>query len=240
MSKAVASQIAHGSANNSFPNQKARILIVDSEPIICEALAQLIARQSNFTVCGALTEGRKLTAASEQSKPDLVLLDCSLRDCDGLDLIKQFHTLSPKLPLLVLCEKCEVSHAERFIRAGASGYIMKSETPQDLFDAIQTVLDGKTHLSPRVSATLLHKLLKPAHNSGNGTHDPSDLTDRELSVFEMIGTGLRTREIATRLGRSVKTIEAHRERIKNKLNLHNGAELTARAAEWMRRNGKRA
>jgi DNA-binding NarL/FixJ family response regulator len=216
---------------------KARILIADCEPIICEALAQLVARQSNLRVCGALTEGRKLIAAIDDVKPDLVLFDCTFGDCDSMELIRQLRVLFPKIGLLVLCSQPEISYAERCVRAGASGYIMKSETPQDLFDAIGTVLGGKMHLSTRMSALMLGKHFAPARPTGDSSGPLQLLTEREFRVFEFIGAGLRTREIAERLGRSVKTVEAHREHIKSKLNLRNASELAKGAAEWVRDNG---
>lgn len=202
--------------------------------MICEALAQLIARHGSFTVCGALTEGRKLIASIEQTQPDLVLMDLMLTDCDSMELIKQVRALFASLPVLVLCSHAEATHAQRCLRAGASGYIMKSEGVLDLFDAIASVLGGKMHLSPRMSAVLLHRLLTPARPSSSNEPGASQLTDRELRILEFIGAGLRTREIAERLGRSVKTIEAHRENIKTKLGLRSGAELVTHAAEWVR------
>jgi DNA-binding NarL/FixJ family response regulator len=228
----------HPRATEEVSKPKARVLVVDGEPIVCEALAQLISRAPNLSVVGALTEGRSVLATARQCAPDVVLLDLLLPDCDALELIGDLKAEFPQVPVLVLCTRAESSHAERTIRAGASGYVMKTESALDLFEAIACVLGGHMRLSARISAILLDRLLVPARPSASGSdgHDCSELSDRELRVFEMIGAGLSTREIAGRLGRSVKTIESHREHIKAKLGLKSGAQMATRASEWLRSN----
>ncbi|HKP03611.1 MAG TPA: response regulator transcription factor [Chthoniobacterales bacterium] len=218
---------------SSAARRTARVLVVDGEAIVCEAIVQLIAGQTRLTVCGRLTEGRKLVQAVECNRPDLVLFDLMLKDCDGIETLKQFKILFPMVPVLVLCGRTDCASVERSMRAGAGGYVGKWETARELFEAIELVLAGEMRLNPKMQVLLLGRLLAPARLSAVGRSDPLQLTEGETRIFALIGAGLRMREIATRLGRSVKTIEAHREHIRIKLGLRNSAEVTERATHWL-------
>jgi DNA-binding NarL/FixJ family response regulator len=215
------------------PN-KHRILVVDDHPIIRRGLRQLFGDEPDMEVVG---EAEDTTDALEQVKavdPDLVIVDLSLKSGHGLELIPQIKAKHESVKMLVSSMHDESLFAERVLRAGASGYISKQESPSELIKAIRQVLRGEIYLSSRMANRILGRIV------GGETleKDPiGGLSDRELQVFEMIGQGLRTKQIAQKLDLSPKTIEAHREKIKAKLNLKNGAELSRHATQWVLENG---
>jgi DNA-binding NarL/FixJ family response regulator len=211
--------------------RQARILLVDDHPIVREGLAQLIQEHGGFVVCGEAEDADQAMELVPQLKPDLVIVDVSLANSNGLELVKQFKTHFPDLPALVLSMHDETVYAPRALQAGARGYVMKREARQSIVKAIQRVLEGGIYVSDSMSAHFLEQVAggKPSARKGGIAR----LTDRELQVFELIGNGKSTRQIAELLHRSVKTVEAHREHIKEKLALDNAAELNRLAYQWV-------
>lgn len=217
--------------NRSDRAKKRRVLLVDDHPVVREGLVQRINRESDLTVCAEAQSAAEALRAVVRHQPDVVVLDLSLPRGHGLELIKDLKAQRPELPLLVFTMHDETLFAERALRAGASGYIMKQEPPERLLAAVRTVLKGNYFLSDKASSTFLHSFFRRSSESGGATI--SGLTDRELEVFQLIGQGIGTRAIADRLGRSVKTIETHRARIMEKLSVKSAAELVVRASRWV-------
>ena len=213
-----------------------RVLIVDDHPMLRHGLAQLIDNEGDLKVCAeADNAGQAINAAARQ-KFDLALVDISLPDKNGLELIKDLRTLKPDLPILVVSMHDELIYAERALRAGARGFIMKQEGGERFLQAIRQVLAGKVYVSEKMSARILENFSGGAVlNSGSPVHR---LTDREFEVFQLIGQGVGTREIAGRLHLSVKTVEVHRANIKEKLHLATGTELMRFAVRWLDAQGR--
>lgn len=208
-----------------------RLLIVDDHPMMRTGLAQLIDNEGDLKVCAEADNAGQAIAAAAKQKFDLALVDISLPDKNGLELIKDLRTLSPDLPILVVSMHDELIYAERVLRAGARGYIMKQEGGQKFLQAIRRVLAGQVFVSEAISARILENL------SGNLPESSSSpvrrLSDREFEVFQLIGQGIGTGDIATRLHLSVKTVEVHRANIKQKLNLSTATELVRYAVRWL-------
>ncbi len=212
----------------------AKILIVDDHPIVRRGLVELIQSEPDLKVIG---EAEDYHGALDQLKKggfDLAIIDLTLADIGGLELIKQIKALYPDLPLLVLSMHDEALFAERALRAGARGYIMKQTGSEKLITAIRRVLSGEVYLSEKMASRVLGSMVGGAHKSEIGRLE--QLSDRELEVFQLIGTGLTTRQIAERLCVSIKTIESHREHIKSKLGLQNATELVQHATRWVVRD----
>jgi DNA-binding NarL/FixJ family response regulator len=212
---------------------KTRVLLVDDHPMVRERLGQLINREPDLTVCGEADDGPEAMTAIEKTKPHLAIVDLTLRQSDGLELIKSLKTLHPKLPMLVLSMHDESVYAERALRAGAHGYITKQEATQKVMLAIRRVLSGQVYLSDRMSAQLLNKV----------THQPklslmASLSDRELEVFRRVGQGQSSREIATSMHLGLKTVETYRARIKTKLGLKSSSMLVQQAVRWVQQEGR--
>jgi DNA-binding NarL/FixJ family response regulator len=211
--------------------KKRSILLVDDHPIVIEGLKQLIDQQPDLRVCGELSDGRAALATVERLRPDLAVVDLSLKDVNGLDVIKTLKAEHPALPVLALSMHDEMLYAERALRAGASGYVMKQEATKNLLGAVRRILDGGIYLSDNVTAKLLQRV---ANTKSTGkTSVLEELSDREIEVFRLIGEGASTRRIAEMLKLSIKTIESHRENIKRKLNLQDAAELVQSAVAWV-------
>lgn len=207
------------------------ILIVDDHPLFREGLVHLIRQERDLTVCGQAGTATEAMALVERLRPALVLLDISLPDRNGLELIKDLHALRPELPVLVISMHDESLHAERVLRAGARGYIMKQEGGSKILDAIRQVLAGQIYVSEKMSELILERL---AGQRPKGSRSPIEkLSDREFEVFSLLGQGLATREIARRLNLSVKTVEVHRVNIKRKLGLRTATELVRHAVRWV-------
>ena len=206
-----------------------RIIIVDDHPILREGLAQLIDQQKDLSVCGQFAEAAGAFDALASLKPDLALIDISLKGRSGVELVKNIKAHYPKLLVLVLSMHDESLYAERVLRAGASGYIMKQEASEKVLEAIRKVLAGEIYLSETMGAKLMRQLIGGSRNVTGSVMER--LSDRELEVFGLIGQGRGTREIAEQLHLSVKTIESHRTHIKEKLNLKNATELVHRAIQ---------
>ncbi len=208
-----------------------RIFIVDDHPLIRRGMHHLFAEETALQICGEAASASKSLAAIKRCSPDLVILDINLPDGSGLDLIEGILRQWPQLPILVCSVYEERFFAERALRAGARGYVSKLETEEHLVKAVRKILAGKLYLSSALTERLLLQNL--VAGGARQFASPIDkLSDRELQVFEQIGAGHSTAEIAERLNLSVKTIETHRAHTKQKLNLKNSAELTRYALQW--------
>ena len=215
---------------SSEPVSKRTVFIVDDHAIVRQGLALLINREPDLTVCGDAEEAGAALRLIEELKPDLVMVDISLNGPDGLDLLKTIRTRDPNLPVLILSMMDELLYAERGLRAGANGYIMKQQATEQVLVAIRRILGGEIYLSERMANKMLHLFVggSPAPQAS----PIADLTDRELEVFRLIGEGHGTRQIADELHLSVKTVESYQAHIKEKLLLKNGRELVQRAIQW--------
>lgn len=212
-----------------------RVLIVDDHPIVREGLASLLSKQPDFEICGEAENVLDALRLVDKTAPHVVTIDLSLESGSGLDLIRRIAELDPSIRLIVCSLFDETLYAERALQAGALGYVNKHEATRTIVAAIRQVLDGKVYLSDRMSQRLAQRMI-----GGQGKLErPSveGLSNRELQVFQMIGSGLTTPEIARQLHLGVKTIETHRRHIKEKLNLKNTAQLARDAAQWMLENG---
>jgi len=212
-----------------------RIFIVDDHPMMRQGLAQLIGAELDLSVCGEAENGERALDNLSSLKPDLVLADISLPGKNGLELIKDFQTLQPSLPVLVISMHDESLYAERVLRAGGRGYIMKQEGGKKLMQAIRQVLDGKIYVSEKMSADILE--IFSGRRAGAESSPVEKLTDREFEVFQLIGQGKGTRNIAEKLHLSVKTVEVHRANIKAKLKLKSAPELIRSAVRWSESQG---
>lgn len=192
-----------------------------------EGLKQLIEQQSDLMVCGALADGRVTLQTVDRLRPDLAIIDISLKTVNGPDVIKAQH---PDLPVLALSMHDETLYAERALRAGANGYVMKQEATKNLLTAVRQLLGGGLYLSDHVTAKLLSRVANT--KAGAKRSELEELSDRELEVFQLIGQGAGTRRIAEMLRLSIKTIESYRENIKRKLKLQDAAELAQYAVSW--------
>jgi DNA-binding NarL/FixJ family response regulator len=206
----------------SDPKTKSKVLLVDDHPIVRQGLLQLINAAPDLIVCGEASTGREALELLETVTPDIVIVDISLEDRNGLELIKDITARNSQLPCLVLSMYDESMYALRVLRAGGRGYIMKQERPKVVVNAIRQVLAGHVYLSEPFSSRLLDEFVA---RSATSPPVPNGLTDRELEVLTLLGRGYGTREIAEKLLLSIKTVEAHRERIKKKMGLKNGVEL---------------
>jgi DNA-binding NarL/FixJ family response regulator len=216
-------------------NKAARILIVDDHPIIREGLAAMIARRPDLEVCGEADGIPSALALVESTRPDLAIIDMSLQDGNGLDLIKRIKARGVSTRMLVLSMHDDALYAERALRAGAMGYLNKHEARDSLIEAIRLVLQDKVYLSPAMHEQLLSHLVI---DQADPLRDPVEsLSNRELEVFDLIGRGLTIGDIAARLHLGVKTVETHRQRIKTKLRLRTSADVLRRATQWVMEHG---
>lgn len=210
---------------------KTRVLLVDDHPILRRGLAQLINQEADMMVCGEAEDAPKAFEAVSTLQPDVAVFDISLKGGNGIELIKNVKARFPDLPILVLSMHDESLYAERALRAGSLGYIMKEEAIEQVLVAIRRVLVGEIFLSDKMKAKMLQQL---ANGKAKAFVSPIEhLTDRELEVFRLIGEGRSTRQIAGELHLSVRTVEAYREYIKGKLNLKNATELVQHAFHWV-------
>jgi DNA-binding NarL/FixJ family response regulator len=214
-------------------SRKRTVLIVDDHPVFREGLARIINQEKDLVVCGEAADATEALRNAENLNPDLVVIDISLEGTSGLTLAKSLRSRSPGMRLLVLSMHPESLYAERALRAGASGYVMKRESGRKLLAAMRHVLDGGIH----VSHELYESILRRVASSGRGSEGSAieGLSDRELEVFQLIGQGFGTRQISERLSMSMKTVETHREHIKEKLSLDSTSTLVQRAIHWVHR-----
>ena len=207
-----------------------RVLIVDDHPMMRTGLAQLIDNEKDLKVCAEADNARQAMDVALGQALDLILLDISLPDKNGLELIKDIRALKPGLPILVVSMHDESLYAERVLRAGGRGYIMKQEGGKKLLQAIYQVLSGQIYVSEKMSAGILESF---SGRQIEGVVSPvQQLSDREFEVFQLIGQGQSTREIASHLHLSVKTVEVHRLNIKKKLKLETATDLVRHAVRW--------
>jgi DNA-binding NarL/FixJ family response regulator len=207
-----------------------KVLIVDDHPVVRLGLAEMINRETDLTVCGEAAEVTEAMRKMEASHPDVVIIDISLEGESGIELIEHIRARWPSVKMLVSSAHDERVFAGRVLRAGAMGYLSKREALTKIVEALRQVLRGEVYLSPQMATVLLQRVA-----TGKSLDlDPIEaLSNRELQVFEMIGQGLTTQEIARKLQVSPKTVESHREGVKMKLNLRNSAQLTRRAFQWV-------
>lgn len=210
---------------------KHRILLIDDHPIMRHGLAQLIRMESGYEVCGEAGTAAAGLLAVEKCKPDLVIVDLTLPDKHGLEVLKDIHALQPNLRCIVLSMHDESLYAERALRAGARGYLMKETAAEKLIHAIQRVLGGDIYVSESMSNRLLEQVTGQRGKASNAAVD--QLSDRELEVLELIGQGTPTKLIADKLKISTRTVEAHRFHIKTKLRLIDGPALVRFAVQWV-------
>jgi len=210
-----------------------KIIIVDDHPIFRMGMKELLNQEEDLTVSGVAEDFAGARKCLSEDQPDLAIIDISLTEQNGLELVREISINYSGLPILVLSLHDESVWAERAIRAGARGYVMKKEASESVIAAIRNIFNGKIHVSPDMMAHLLDKFQGNLDAQGAPTVDV--LTDRELEVFRLIGSGLSTREIAERMKLGIKTIGTYRDRIKQKLCIKNATELTRRAVIWKER-----
>jgi DNA-binding NarL/FixJ family response regulator len=207
-----------------------RILIVDDHPIVRQGLRRLMENEEDLSVCGEVETARDARTAIKELNPDAVIVDISLKQGDGIELVRDVRAHYATLPMLVLSMHDEAIYAERMLSAGANGYIMKQAASEQFLASLRRVLDGGIYVSEAVGSNMIQKFASGgAYISAN----PIDrLSNRELQILHMIGKGMSTRETANSLNLSIKTVESHRQRIKRKLNLNTGAQLVQYAVNW--------
>lgn len=222
-------------ATDATTPAKTKILLVDDHPITRQGLRALISQQPHFEVCGEADSAPQAVDLLGKLKPDLVIVDITLKTTNGIELIKNLRAQSPLLRVLVVSMHDENLYAERALRAGAQGYVMKQEASDQIIPALEKILKGELHLSAAVKDKILHRFVN------NGGEKPvsaiESLSDREMEVFQLIGNGHSTRQIATRLNLSTKTIDSYREHLKIKLSLTTGSDLVRHAIQWVKSEG---
>ncbi|MCP4130018.1 MAG: response regulator transcription factor [bacterium] len=214
--------------------QEISVFLVEDHPIFRKGLAQIIDNEENLSVCGEAENYLDALDKIKKQKPDFIVVDITLKDSSGIDLVKDIKLFLPEARVLVLSMHDEKVYAERVLRAGAKGYLMKQEAPETVIMAINQVLEGKIYLSDEMSSRMLSKMVE-----GHSPLEESPgtiLTDRELEIFTLIGRGSSTRDIAGQLHVSIKTVENHRAHIKEKLGLANSIELLQKATLWVQEN----
>ena len=219
-------------ATKTSGKPKTAVLLVDDHPVLRRGIADLIDAEPDLAVVGQAANMQEAIALAARLKPQLVIVDVSLDGNNGIELMKTLAARWPEMPLVAYSMHDEAIYAERSLRAGAKGYVMKDSDPDELLRAIREVLKGKIHLSEAMSDRLLGKLVGAGARQTLGASPVEKLSDRELEVLQMLGKGLATAQIADKLCLSVKTIETYREHLKQKLNLANGQELLRYAIEW--------
>ena len=206
---------------------KSRIYLIDDHPLLVQGITQLINAERDLLVVGSTAEWTVALKQIPELKPDVVVLDITLAKANGIEVLKNLRVHFPELKVLMLSMHDENLYAMRSVRAGAQGYIMKMTATEEVVTAIRQILKGELYLSPQVARQTMMRLVG---RRNEGTSSPiDDLSDRELEVFQMVGEGLTTRQIAERLHLSVKTIESHKAHVKEKLNLQTATQLTQHA-----------
>ena len=222
--------MSHVNRAPSHVATKKRIMVVDDHPIVRQGLALLINREPDMLVCGEAEEFMGAMHVLVSSRPDVLIVDISLTGPDGIDLLKNIRTTHPTLPVLILSMHDELIYAERALRAGANGYIMKQEATEKVLVALRRILNSEIYVSERIADRMLKNYI-----TGSGSARESslgDLSDRELEVFRLIGEGHGTRQIAEELHVSIKTVESYQAHIKEKLCLRSARELVQHAIQW--------
>ncbi len=207
---------------------KCRVFLIDDHPIVRQGLALFIDREPDLMVCGEADGATSALQAIRDTMPDFIVLDISLDGPDGLELLKVLRAEHPNLPVLILSMHDETAYAERALRAGANGYIMKQEATEKVLTAIRHILRGDVYLSDHLTKRMLQQFV---HGSVSARDPLAKLSDRELEVYRLIGAGHGTRQIADELHVSTKTVESYQAHIKEKLSLRNARELVQHAIE---------
>lgn len=218
---------------NDTPAKK-RVLIVDDHPIFRAGLNGLVNLEAELTVCGEANDAKQAMQAVEKLHPDLVLLDMSLPGKGGLELLKDIRAIAPQTPVLIISMHDETLYAERVIKAGGRGYIMKQEGPEKIVQAVRKVLSGGISVSERIAAQILDAM---SGGKSRTSSSVSTLTDREFEVYRLLGQGKEPHEIARTLHLSIKTVDTHRAHIRQKLSLRNATELIHHATRWTAEQG---
>lgn len=214
---------------------KLKVLLVDDHPITRQGMKALVNQQPNLEVCGEADNAPYAIELVGKLQPDLAIVDIALKTTNGIELTKNIKVQAPNLPVLIVSMHDEGLYAERALRAGAMGYLMKQEAGEKIIAAIQRLLAGEIYLSDKIKEKMLHRFV---NKKGDGMVFSIDtLSDREMEVFQLIGNGYSTRQIAQKLNLSSKTIDSYREHLKLKLNLESGAELVRHAIQWARNEG---
>jgi DNA-binding NarL/FixJ family response regulator len=211
---------------------KTKVFIVDDHPVVREGLAMMVARQPDLEVCGEAEDINAALRLTASAKPDVAIIDIALKNGNGLDLVKRLKARGDALRILVCSMYGERLYADRSLRAGALGYIMKEQATDLIIKAIRKVRQGKVFLSKPMAERLLKRAVGPSGDS-LGRLAIEVLSDRELEVFRLLGNGLTTVQVALTMHVSTKTVETYQSRIKEKLDLESGRELLQRAAQWM-------
>ena len=214
-----------------------KVLVIDDHPFMRAGLSQLIDRQADLQTCGEAGNPTEAAQQLARCRPDLVLTDITMPGRSGLEFIKDLQSADPDLPVLVVSMHDEVIYAERVLRAGARGYIMKEAGGENMLAAIRQVLRGEVYVSPRISALILGNI--SARRPRSSSSPIEKLSDREFEVFQHIGQGKSTRDIAAQLHLSPKTVDVHRSHIKEKLQLKDATELVRHAVRWWETQGTR-
>ena len=212
---------------------KARILIVDDHVIVRQGIAQLVNREPDLDVCQEAGDADSAVAVLRETPVDLAIVDISLPGTSGIELVKLIRDMQPQLPVLVMSMHDEALYSDRAFRAGAKGYVMKQEATEKLLAAIRKILNGGVYVSDRMQTVMVQRFLNSGVDETVSFID--NLTDREFEILRMIGQGLTVAEIADKLGRSAKTVEAHRANLREKLGLKRAAELARFATQWVER-----
>ena len=212
---------------------KARILIVDDHVIVRQGIAQLVNREPDLDVCQEAGDADSAVALLRDTPVDLAIVDISLPGTSGIELVKLIRDMQPQLPVLVMSMHDEALYSDRAFRAGAKGYVMKQEATEKLLAAIRKILNGGVYVSDRMQTVMVQRFLNSGVDETVSFID--NLTDREFEILRMIGQGLTVAEIADKLGRSAKTVEAHRANLREKLGLKRAAELARFATQWVER-----
>jgi DNA-binding NarL/FixJ family response regulator len=205
------------------PRRVRRVLIADDHPIVRQGLRSVLEHEADLVVCGETETVSDTRVAIDELKPDVLISDISLKQADGIELVRFVRAHHPRLPILVLSAQDELFYAERMLSVGANGYITKQASSDEFLVSLRRVLDGHVYVSEAVGASMIHKF---AAGGANASADPIDrLSNRELQVLLMIGRGMSTRDTAQALNLSIKTVESHRQRIKRKLNIRTASQL---------------
>lgn len=218
-----------------MPDQT-RIVIIDDHPFVREGLKQLLSGQNDFVLAAEASNAAAAQAAVTQHSPDVAVVDLALGSDDGIELVRWIRENHPDIRVLVLSMQDEALYAERLLRLGVSGYVMKNVAGTDFLTALRKVARGQRHVSSAMGERLLTQVARGRAPAAD--EDPvSSLTDRELEVFRLIGAGISTREISERLDLSMKTVDAHRRHMREKLNLRTTSELIRYATQWVADHG---
>lgn len=211
-------------------DNKTKIMVIDDHPLVRQGLAQIINQEDDMTLVAEAGDANEALLNYEKAEPDLIIVDISLKGTSGVDLTKTLLSKNPKILILVISMYDESLYAERVLRAGAKGYLMKQEATENVVSAIRRVLSGETYVSDKMKDSFVNKLL--TGNSSSPSNSAESLSDRELEVLQLVGQGYATREVASTLHVSVKTVESHYANIKMKLDLKNSNELIQYAVKW--------